>query len=93
MKIVATIEARINSSRLPGKTMMKIVGKPMLELMIERIKNSKMLEEIIRIMDFNSASALKNEIRKKIRSRANSNWILLRMESRGSIISLKFITN
>jgi len=47
MKIVATIEARINSSRLPGKTMMKIVGKPMLELMIERVKNSKMLEEII----------------------------------------------
>ena len=47
MKIVATIEARINSSRLPGKTMMKIVDKPILELMIERIKNSKMLEEII----------------------------------------------
>lgn len=47
MKIVATIEARINSSRLPGKTMMKIVEKPMLELMIERVKNSKMLDEII----------------------------------------------
>ena len=39
MKIVAIIEARMSSTRLPNKSMKKIVGKPLLELMIERIKH------------------------------------------------------
>lgn len=47
MKIVATIEARMSSERLPGKSLMKILGKPMLELLIERVEESKKLDEII----------------------------------------------
>jgi len=47
MKIIATIEARMGSSRLPGKSIKKILGKPMLELLIERVKRSKFLDEII----------------------------------------------
>lgn len=46
-KIVATIEARYASNRLPGKTLLKIVGKPTLELLIERLKGSKLIEEIV----------------------------------------------
>jgi spore coat polysaccharide biosynthesis protein SpsF len=47
MKIVSTIEARMGSTRLPGKTLRKIMGKPMLELMIERVKKSNLIEEIV----------------------------------------------
>jgi spore coat polysaccharide biosynthesis protein SpsF len=47
MKIVCTIEARMGSTRLPGKTMKPILGKPMLELMIERIKRSTLINDII----------------------------------------------
>ena len=38
MKIVATIEARMESSRLPGKTLAPVLGRPMLELLIERVR-------------------------------------------------------
>lgn len=46
-KIVASIEARMTSSRLPGKVMMKMEGKPVLEILIERLKRSKYLNEIV----------------------------------------------
>jgi len=47
VKVVASIEARMGSSRLPGKTMKNILDKPMLELMIERIKRCTMIDEIV----------------------------------------------
>jgi len=47
MKTVAIIAARMDSSRLPGKVMMPILGKPMIERMIERIQFSKHINEII----------------------------------------------
>jgi len=47
MKIVCTIEARMGSSRLPGKSLKKILGKPMLELMIERVKKAELIDEIV----------------------------------------------
>lgn len=47
MKIISTIEARMGSSRLPGKSLKKIIGKPMLELMIERVKKSNLIDEIV----------------------------------------------
>jgi spore coat polysaccharide biosynthesis protein SpsF len=47
LKIVAIIEARMGSRRLPGKIMRPILGKPMLELLIERLKRSQRLDEII----------------------------------------------
>lgn len=47
LKVVATIEARMGSTRLPGKTLKKIMGKPMLELLIERVKKAKLIDEIV----------------------------------------------
>ena len=38
MKVVAIIQVRMASSGLPGKVMMDIAGKPMLEQIIERLK-------------------------------------------------------
>ena len=47
MRIVSTIEARMSSTRFPGKTMREIVGKPMLELLIERLKRARKVDEIV----------------------------------------------
>ena len=47
MKIVATIEARMTSSRLPGKILKEVMGKPMLERLIERVNRSKHIQEIV----------------------------------------------
>jgi len=46
-KIVAIIEARYNSSRLNGKTMMEIKGRPLLDLLIQRVKPSNLIDDII----------------------------------------------
>lgn len=46
-KIVATIEARYASTRLPGKTLKEILGKPTLELLIERLKRSELIQQIV----------------------------------------------
>lgn len=47
MKIVAVVEARIFSVRLPGKVLKDIVGKPMLQHIIERLKKSQLTDQIV----------------------------------------------
>jgi spore coat polysaccharide biosynthesis protein SpsF len=47
MKTIATIEARMNSSRLPGKVMLPILGKPALQLLVERLQRAKTLDGIV----------------------------------------------
>jgi len=46
-KVVAIIQARMGSTRLPGKVMKEIVGKPMLWHVINRVKNAKKLNDIV----------------------------------------------
>src|SRR5689334_21618443 len=46
-RVVATIEARMTSSRLPGKVLLPANGKPLLELMVERLRRCKHLDEIV----------------------------------------------
>ena len=46
-KFITTIEARMTSSRLPGKVLYKIDNKTVLEILIERIKNSNFISSII----------------------------------------------
>ncbi len=46
-KIVASIEARMGSSRLPGKVLMDIHGVPALERLVIRLKKSTMIDDII----------------------------------------------
>src|SRR3989338_7348983 len=43
----AIIEARMGSTRLPGKTLLPIVGKPAIGLLIERLRIAKKINEII----------------------------------------------
>ena len=46
-KVVATIEARMTSTRLPGKVMMPLAGRPVMAHMIERHRRSKYTDEVV----------------------------------------------
>lgn len=47
MNIVAIIQARMTSSRLPGKVMKTIGDKPLIQILIERVKRSKHITQIV----------------------------------------------
>ncbi|NMB33101.1 MAG: NTP transferase domain-containing protein [Clostridium sp.] len=47
MKIGAIVQTRMGSTRLPGKVMLDLCGKPVTRHVIERLKNSSFLDEII----------------------------------------------
>jgi len=46
-KVVASIEARMGSSRLPGKVLKKIGEEEVLSLLVKRLKNCKQIDEIL----------------------------------------------
>lgn len=58
MKIGVIIQARIGSTRLPAKVMKKIQGKTVLEHVIERVKQSKLIDEIIVATTLNEKDSL-----------------------------------
>ena len=47
MKVVALVQARMCSTRLPNKVMMPINGVPMIELLLSRLSKSKLIDEIV----------------------------------------------
>lgn len=55
MKIVAIIQARMESTRLPGKVLMDICGKPVLWHIVNRASKSENLEQIIIATSQNAA--------------------------------------
>jgi spore coat polysaccharide biosynthesis protein SpsF len=46
-RVVCTIEARMTSSRLPGKVLLPAAGKPLLEHMIERLRRTRHIDAIV----------------------------------------------
>jgi len=57
MKIVATIEARMTSSRLPGKPLLTAAGAPMLEHLVRRLKAVPSIDAIVLATTVNAADA------------------------------------
>ncbi len=46
MKVVAIIQARMGSTRLPGKVLKKLVGIPAIEILLKRLSQSETISEI-----------------------------------------------
>lgn len=47
MRVAGIVQARMGSSRLPGKVLKEILGKPMLWHLINRLKRAKLIDKII----------------------------------------------
>lgn len=46
-KVVCIIQARMASSRLPGKVLKDLAGKPMLEWVVQRAMQSKLIDQVL----------------------------------------------
>jgi spore coat polysaccharide biosynthesis protein SpsF len=46
-KTLGVIQARMSSSRLPGKVLSEIAGKPLLQHMFDRVKKAKLLDRVV----------------------------------------------
>jgi spore coat polysaccharide biosynthesis protein SpsF len=46
-RVVASIEARMGSSRLPGKVLMNINGKPAIQRLVDRLRLCRSLDDIV----------------------------------------------
>ena len=58
MKIVASIEARMGSSRLPGKVLKNFGEETTLSLLVKRLQKSKYLNDIVVATSVNSKDDL-----------------------------------
>jgi len=47
MKVLCIIQARMGSTRLPGKVLFKLCNKPVILHVIDRVKSSKLIDDIV----------------------------------------------
>ena len=47
MKIIAIIQARLGSTRLPGKVLLDLEGKTVLEHVVDRVRSSKFITDVV----------------------------------------------
>ena len=69
MKIVAIIQARMGSIRLPGKVLKKIGNKNLIEIILERLSHSNEINEIVVATSVDS----KNDVLQKFVESLNYN--------------------
>ena len=65
MKVVATIEARMTSSRLPGKVMLPALDRPLLAHLTSRLKAAPSIDEIVLATTVNSTDDVLEEFAKQ----------------------------
>ena len=46
-RIVAIVQARMSSSRLPGKVLLDIRGQPMLDRVVERLSRASLVQDVV----------------------------------------------
>jgi spore coat polysaccharide biosynthesis protein SpsF len=66
MRTVCTIEARMTSSRLPGKVLLPAAGKPLLEHMIDRLRRVEQVDEIVIATTEDASSDPLEELAKRV---------------------------
>lgn len=66
VKVIGVIQARISSNRLPAKVMLDVMGKTLLERVVERVQNSNVLDEIYIATSLKGEDVIIENISKKI---------------------------
>jgi len=64
--IIAILQARTGSSRLPGKVLRKIKGKTLLELYLDRVKHSRLIDKIVVATTTKPSDNVIEELAKKL---------------------------
>jgi len=54
MKVVAIVQARMGSTRLPGKVLRKVNGQPLIEILLHRLSKAEQIDQIILATSVNS---------------------------------------
>ncbi|MGH3026673.1 MAG: cytidylyltransferase domain-containing protein, partial [Gaiellaceae bacterium] len=71
MRTVVLVQARMTSTRLPGKVLMDLAGRPMLERQLERLGRSELADEIVIATTTNPADDPLVEIARRLRLRCH----------------------
>jgi len=66
-KIIAIVEARMTSGRLPGKVLMEAHGMPMLEILAKRLQKVKKIKEIVVATTKNDTDNVIIDLAKRLR--------------------------
>ena len=86
MKFDAIIEARMTSKRMPGKVMLHVLGKPMIEYLVERLNSIKLIDKIILATTRNSQDNILQKTCKNLNIlcyRGSENNVLSRVVNAG----------
>jgi spore coat polysaccharide biosynthesis protein SpsF len=67
---LAIVQARMGSTRLPGKVLMYIAGQPMLRHVIERLKHAKLIDTIVIATSANAEDKPVVELANKIKTKS-----------------------
>jgi len=66
LKCVATVEARMTSSRLPGKVLLPAAGRPLLEILVERLRRAPGLDGVVIATTVNAGDDPISELGEKL---------------------------
>ena len=66
MKTVCILQARLSSTRLPGKVLMKVTERPLLEIQIKRVLKSSFIDRLILATSVGSDDDLIEELGKSL---------------------------
>ena len=66
MRVVGIIQARMGSTRLPGKSMLPLAGKPLVQRFIERVLRAETLDDIILAIPVNKEDDILCEVAKEL---------------------------
>ena len=92
--IAGIIQARMQSSRLPGKVMLNVKNIPLLQLMIERVVESEKLEKIIVATSTNPADDIIEDLCLKLKIdcfRGSEDDVLLRFKESAEFLNANTI--
>jgi len=63
VRVVALIQARMGSTRLPGKVLKPIAGQPLLWHVVHRLKSCRLLEDIAVVTSSSAADHARRDLR------------------------------
>ena len=47
MRVVCIVQARMGATRLPGKPLKEVLGRPLLQFLVERLRRAKSIDDIV----------------------------------------------